>query len=337
MPSLAPLRGGRRWWRRRGRFRPRWALLGLAAWMMPLLMMPLLIMLPAPGAAEPVAILLTGETTLAERAFLDDLQSLWRGLLTPTSARLATQPLADPRRRLRALSRRRGDFALVNAASATVYLRAHPRLAALAVLWADMLHPLTRDPSVTAMTMPPLAEVWVFDQAPYPYPLLLELSANAKVEKPPIFLMEGDMAADALDYAQGPVLLHSAPWPDPVLAGIMKRDRTLRLLPFAPGLLEEFTLAVPWLISARLPAGSYPGQTQGLELPALHHILVARRDLPEAIAAKMLDTLYRHQSAMALHSPFFSRMESQLNAVFGKVLPFHPLTAKRFNFTSAAP
>lgn len=292
---------------------------------------------PAPLAAVPVKTLLTGETTAAEQAFFTDLRSLWQELLAPTPARLSVRSMADPRQRLRALSRRRADFAVVNAATASVFLGNHPRLTALAILWADLLHPMTRAPNVKTLGLPPKSEVWVFHQAPYPYPILLELSRASNKTGAPILLLEDDLALDALEYAQGPILLHSAPWPDPLLQGILGRDPALRLVSFDPQLLENFTLAVPWLIPARLPARSYPGQNRGLELPALHHVLIARRDVDQALARKMLDSLYRHRRAMAPFNPLFKRLKGSLNAVFGKVFPFHPLTAKRFNFTSSVP
>ena len=132
-------------------------------------------------------------------------------------------------------------------------------------------------------------------------------------------------------------MLFAAPAPVWELQQAQERDSRLRLLPISNKLVDEFKLAYPWLVTEKLGRGDYPALDRNLELPAVYEILVGRRDLPAATVRKVLDTVYGRSNAMVLFDPLFGQTNARMNAVFGKLMPFHPETARRFNFTPSVP
>jgi TRAP-type uncharacterized transport system substrate-binding protein len=305
------------------------------------LLLPLLAALLAGGAsvaaAAPLRTALVAEQGDGSWRFLSDLAQLWRNRYEPTPEQLLVRAVPGALARLRAVSRGRGDFAVVDAATATAHLGDYPRLAAIAVLWPDLLHAVTRNPAVHELSLPVPAELWALDNAAFAYQTLGDLSRNDPAHKALLSRVPDDILPDALDYANGPIVLFTAPTPLRELYVAMGKDPRLQLLPIGNKLMDELKLAWPWLTTDKLERLTYPGQSRNLELPAVYEILVGRRDLPVPTVRKVLNTAYGSASAMALFDPLFGQVDGRMNAVFGKLLPFHPETARRFNFTPSVP
>lgn len=293
--------------------------------------------LPRPAAAAPVYTLLTDAAEDIPRNFAADLAQLWKERIVPAPAHLALKRSGASGERLRSLSRGRGHFTIVDVETAASRLPEYPRLTAVAVLWPNLLHALSRKPGRTLMRTGIRDEVWVFDNAPYPYPILSELNPGPREGEGGAVLLEAGLIPDALDYADGPVMLVSFPPGDERLARVLRKDPSLRLLPFSQRLLEEFKLNAPWLLTETLRKGGYPGLKKNLEVPALYRVLVGRRDLPDSAVEKMLAVLYESRRSMVMFNPLFGRLNPKLNAVFAKLISFHPVTAKRFDFIPSVP
>ncbi len=289
------------------------------------------------GAAAPLrTALVSGQGDGAWR-FLSDLAELWRNRSEPTPEQLAIQRVPGALERLRLVSRGRGDFAIVDAETAAGHLAEFPRLTALAVLWPDLLHAVTRNPAVRELKLPVAAELWALDSADFAYDTLSELTHDEPAQTALLQRMPDDLLLDALDYAQEPVVLFSAPTPLLQLLDAQRRDPRLRLLPIANHIVDEMKLAHPWLVTGKVGRSTYPGLERNLELPAVFQILVGRRELPAPTVRKVLDTVYGRANAMALFDPLFGQTDSAMNAFFGKLMSVHPETARRFNFTPSVP
>ena len=292
----------------------------------------------APGAAAaPVrTALVSGQGDGAWR-FFSDLAELWRSRFEPTPEQLALQRVPGALERLRGVSRGRGDFAIVDAETAAGHLAEFPRLTALAVLWPELLHAVTRGPVPREVSLPVAAELWALDSAAFAFDTFSELAHADAAQTALLQRMPDDLLLDALDYAQGPILVFSAPAPLLQLLEAQRRDPRLRLLPIANRIVDEMKLAHPWLVTGKVGRSTYPGLERNLELPAVFQILVGRRDLPVLTVRKVLDTVYVRANAMALFDPLFGQTDSSMNAFFGKLMSFHPETARRFNFTPSVP
>jgi len=303
----------------------------------------LLLAAPLMTAAAPRALAAPVRTALAAEAgdgswrFLTDLAQLWRNRYDPADDLLAVRAMDGAQARLRAVNRGRGDLTVVDAATAAAHLSEYPRLTAIAVLWPNLLQAVTRNPAVQELKLPLSAETWTLHNAEFAYQALGELTHDDAAQTALLQRVPDDILVDSLDYANGPILLFTSPTPLRELTAAMNRDPRLQLLPIDGKIMDELKLADPWLTTGKLPRGSYPNQTRNLELPAVYQILVGRRDLPVPTVLKVLDTVYGSGNAMALFDPLFAQVNSSMNAVFGKLLPFHPVTAKRFNFTPSVP
>lgn len=265
--------------------------------------------------------------------FITDLARLWRNRSRPTEEWLAGRIVAAPDARLRALARGRGDFAVIDVATASRRLSDYGQLTAIAALWPRLLHAVSRNRGVKQVALPIGHELWVLDNAAYAHRLLMELTRGKATQRRRIHRVPSNVLLESLDYAREPVVLFAAPRPLQELAEALRRDATLRLLPFAGTLLEEFKLAYPWLVTAKVGRGSYPNLARNLELPAQYLILVGRKDLPDPTVRKMIRTLYRRNSAAALINPLFGMIDGSMNAVFAELMPYHPVTARAFGFT----
>ncbi len=299
-----------------------------------------LVALPAPVGAVPVYKLLAGGKAQAAPRwkFGVDLARMWKERDEPLPAHLVPIDAGDPENRLRTLARGRGDFAIVDAETAAEKLPEFPRITVVAVLWPEFLHALSRKPGLRKIGTRIQEEVWVFDNVFYPHTIFTELSQrrNGEEEWLPVKLDAG-LIPDALDYADGPLLLVATLAGDPGVTRAMAGENPIRLVSYSQRLLEEMKLRAPYLLTAPLPKGSYPGQPKNLELPALYRILVARKDIPPGPVEKMLSTLYDSDDSMEMFNPLFTRLKPRLNAVFAKLMPFHPATAERFRFNPDVP
>ena len=296
--------------------------------------------IPAPVGAVPVyKLLASGKARHSPQwKFGVDLARMWEERNEPLPAHLATVDTGNPENRLRTLARGRGDFAIVDAETAAENLPDFPRLTLVAVLWPEFLHALSRKSGLKKIGTLTKEEVWVFDNVYYPHMIFTELSQRrtGKDDWFPVNLDAG-MIPDALDYADGPVLLITALAGDPGVTRAMSGDFPLHLVSYSQKLLEEMKLRAPYILTAALPKGSYPGQPKNLDLPALYRVLVARKDISDGPVNKMLSTLYDSDDSMEMFNPLFSRLNPRLNAVFAKLMPFHPATAARFKFEPAVP
>lgn len=290
-----------------------------------------------PAAAAPVRTALAAEEGDGSWRFLSDLAQLWRNRYEPTDEQLAVRTMDGPQARLRAVNRGRGDFAVVDVRTAVQHLAEYPRLTTIAVLWPNLLYAVTRNPAVHAVQVPVPAELWALHNAGFALRTLTEMTRDDPAQGALLHRVPDDILVDALDYANVPIMVFTAPTPLRELQSAMSRDPRLHILPFDNPVLDELKLAYPWLTTGKLPRLTYPGQQKNLELPAVYQVLVGRRDLPAPTVDKVLNTVYGSANATALFDPLFAQVEPGMNAVFAKLLPFHPETARRFGFTPSVP
>ncbi len=287
-------------------------------------------------AAAPVRTLAVTGPRDGSLGFGQDLATLWRNRYEPTAEHLAVTVIPDTGRRLRSAARRRVDFAVLDAATAVGALEHHPRLSALAVLWANALHAVSRNPRVRELSTTPAVETWSLDSAAWLHRALRELNRSARARRR-LHRLPDALLRDALDYAQEPLVLFAAPAPLLELSEALRADSRLRVLPVNTNLVDELKLHYPWLITHTLGRGSYPRLQRRLEVPAVAMLAVGRRDLPRATVRKLLRTVYRRSNALRMFNPLFGQTDARLNAVFAKLLPYHEATARAFGFTPSVP
>lgn len=301
----------------------------------PILVFALLAAWAGPLTAAPVYTVIADRKEVGAERFLEDLSRIWKGLHVPAPGRLAVTYAAEPKRRLRLLSRGRGQFAIIDTAVATALLTQHEGLAAVALLWPGYLHavtraPLSKIPSVLAL--PIRKPVKVAPSARYVYDALMEWKRDRHARISRVTLLsngEGFLQNFEDDEA---VMLFSAPAPFADLVELMEKDSDLRLLSVSPRLTENLRLLNPWLQTEVLAAGTYPRMNTRRALPVRHLVMVGRKDLPEAIVLKMLITLYDKTAATAPYNPLFGAIRPKLNQVFAQLFPYHPVTAKKLGF-----
>lgn len=288
-----------------------------------------LAVLPAWAAAEPVLVLLTGAGPDGAGRFAGDLEQIWARRTALSNHVLSVRTRDYPEARLRDLSRGRADFAIVDIETAVSKMPRYGRVSAVAILWPILLHPLTRESGLKEISLPLTQKTWVLKSGEYAY---LDISRNmVKAGQNPqklLSLVPYEMLTETLADGQGLSLLIPAPYPTHEISRAIESG--WRLTPLAGRLLDSMHKSSNWLFTANLPANTYPGQTRPIELPAAYMVLVGRTSLDNDLVEKMLDSIYRRTSAKAVVNPLFDGIDDRMNAVFAKILPFHPHTAKSY-------
>lgn len=99
--------------------------------------------------------------------------------------------------------------------------------------------------------------------------------------------------------------------------------RSLHLVPIVGSVAEQAIAQDPTLLRDRIPAGSYPGQTEDVPTLSTPNLLVVRADMPDALAGDLLRALIEGRDALASVHPSaqsFS-IEYMLEA---SPIPLHP-------------
>ena len=288
--------------------------------------------LPGSAAAKPLLTLLAGGGPDGSAVFLEDLTHLWNRMTQPIPEALTTAIVPEVGRRLRALGRNRAHFAIITTAQATHLLPEYRDLAAIGLLWPNYLHALTRDPAVSHVGLPVKGQVTVAAADRFVLDGLREMTLDGSGREEPPRLAENGALPAFLAGSGGEVFFFTAPVPVEEVSQALEREDGLRLLAFSSRFVEELRLLYPWLQTATLKRGTYPGMTRNLELPVRYQVMVARRDLAAPAVHKMLRALYRRSPAVAPFNPLFGTLNGKTNAAFAKLFPFHPVAAKELGF-----
>ena len=312
--------------------------------------------------ADPVRTVLIAPGDQTAGQFLRDLSTWWSFRDIPSSDRLVVQAVRGEHRRLHEVDRGRGDFALVSMAGIGRYQQEYPALAVIAVLWPNYLHVLTRNPVPSELAWPlqwPLRIAYGAEYVQDTLHALLRQEAEqaaaaarpvvpggadgaqggAQAPEPPLpdwMLPPDAMALAGLDES---IVLLSAPLPAPQVlaaAAVAQEGPPLRLLPLSAELLEEFKLTQPWLVVGGLRPEHYPFLRQGLEVPVVYSVVVARRDLSLDSARKMLLGLYEYTSQAVLVNPLFAQVDKANLKMFNGIVPLHPATRVEYGLREPA-
>lgn len=302
-----------------------------------LLILGFLLVLPAVPSAEPVVTVLRGGAADVSGWFLEDLARIWRRSNKPSGHRLAAREVAELPRRLRILERGRAHFAILDAASAIRILGEHLNLAAVGLLWPNYLHALGRGTGSPTLGLPLRERLDIAQSAGYVFTGLSEWAEGRAGQAELLKQLEAGEAPPLLAGDGDGVMLYSAPAPWDETLQLLESRPDLHLLRFSNRFMEELKLLYPWLLSETLPKGSYPGMTRDWIMPAWRPVMVGRRDLEPVIVQKMVRTLYRSNPALKKANPLFRVLDSKVNEAFSKLLPFHPVAAKAYNFQSTKP
>lgn len=313
---------------------------GWSAWlqrgMLLLIVMGAALALPPSGRAAPVMTLLVPPHHPEALRFAEDVARLWRFRDTPSGVRLAVEPMAQAASRLHAVQRGRAQFAVVDAADAHTLLRDFPYLAVVSVLWGEYLHVVTRNPELQALGVPLPGPVRMLPSATYVRIALRNLIGD-NLRETDLLETNGGSLRVALAGLERGVLLFSGTVPQAVLNAPATELPPLRLVSLSQELREELQLAFPWLLRGSLNPRDYPMLRNGIEVPVVHALLIARVDLTADGVNKMLDALYDNPRPLREANPQFEEIDQARLAAIGGSLPLHPLTRARFGITAGLP
>jgi TRAP transporter TAXI family solute receptor len=110
--------------------------------------------------------------------------------------------------------------------------------------------------------------------------------------------------------------------PAPAIHNVEAKE-PVALISLSPEQIGKIRAAIPELIPATIPAGTYRSLGQDLATVGLYNFLIGRADLPNDLVYQLVKTAFEGQSRLQKAHPAASQTIPQ-NALKNTSLPFHP-------------
>ena len=291
-----------------------------------------LLLEPLHAFARPVMRLQFDRKDANQAAFVESLEKAWVRGQYPYDAALAGSEGSEGYIRVRAVARGRAHFALVSSALKKD-IENEPGVTVISVLWPELLHALTWNPSLKEVRQPLAGEIWLFDSPHFPPGSLNVVGNNPRSATEPVSRTDWDLAHDALEagaQAAGPLYLLTAPLGTREITVALHASAGLQLVPFQDRLVKNLSNNWNWVSSELVPANTYPRQPRAMELPASYVLLIGQAGLPPQAVGKMLDILLSTRSGLERLHPAFAQIDEKRNKGFLTRMPFHPTARARF-------
>ncbi len=133
--------------------------------------------------------------------------------------------------------------------------------------------------------------------------------------------LRGPDAADALAAGRLDAVILTDALPSPAVAAVAEHLK-IALLPLPPSVSAVLRRRDPLLRPAQIPAGAYPGQTEGAATLAVGLDLLVSARLPEALAGAMCTALW-HPDSRAFLAQSHAGLPDPAQAAEGLGVPLH--------------
>lgn len=135
-------------------------------------------------------------------------------------------------------------------------------------------------------------------------------------------------AAEALAEGRADVAVIAGGLPTPAVASGLASGQ-VELLGLEDKRIEALIRRYPWYYPYVIPKGTYPGQEEDLRTVAVSNILIARADLPDELAYRMVKALYDNRDWLASLHPAARDLKPKdaLQGITG-VVALHPGAAR---------
>jgi TRAP transporter TAXI family solute receptor len=112
-------------------------------------------------------------------------------------------------------------------------------------------------------------------------------------------------------------------------------EHPIRLLPLSAATADQLVTEQPGLVRLRLPANTYPGQTEAVATVAPTALLVAAADTPQDEVKALLELTFESTDYLAAGSAQGVKI-SRATGMRGVAIPLHPVAAAYFGAPAAA-
>lgn len=282
---------------------------------------------PNQAHASSKVALLVGNRDSGSYQFAEELARLWDMPHFQQQTSLVPVAAYSSEQRLKQLSLRQGDFAIVDPATAFAHLKDSPEISAVSVLWPNALHAIS--PNVDFLeidaVIPP--RLYVHENSEYFSVTWNQAFSFEQSDASQITWFDSAQASTLLSNLDDGVFLVTAPYPLLELEALFTENTELQLIPLDERLLSGNRQNFPWITNRLLPARVYSNLLRPIQLSTSYPVLLTRSDTPPAIVEAMLAVLFSQQSAVRPHA-LFRFLDPQNNFPFAKHFRFHPVAQK---------
>jgi TRAP transporter TAXI family solute receptor len=104
----------------------------------------------------------------------------------------------------------------------------------------------------------------------------------------------------------------------------------LKLVPHAEAVEKMNQKYGPLNLRDSIPAKSYPGQEQAVEIATVQNLIVARADMPDQVAYDIVKTIFEKKDELVLVHKEAKNIELKAQTSDATPIPYHPGAAKYF-------
>jgi len=270
-------------------------------------------------------ILLTGSQHTGSYIFATELSRLWESFNKFRETSLVKKIEISQKNRLKQIANNGISLTIVDAKTTFENINDYPNLRVLTVLWKNWLYAIGSSQK-PFLTFENTKTFLIHENSVYFSQLWKTISPKTKFQwfnKNNIPNLDKDFSEEVVIFT-GPKNLDE-------IFNWLEQFAGIHLLSIDKKIVKSLSLNYKWLIPKKLPANTYPYQSESLLGLTWHPVLVTNASLPDDFARNLLKIIFSQKGKINPH-PLFKDLLIKDNITFRKIFPYHSSSKNLFRF-----
>jgi len=268
-------------------------------------------------------IILTGPQLSGSYIFANELSRLWELSKNNNDSLIVNRVVISPERRLKQISNHGIHLAIVDAKTAHEKIKKFPELRVLSVLWKNWLYILGTVPG-SFLSLKSTKTFLIHDNSVFFAKIWKKLSPRTVFK-----WFNGKSIPDFKKGFPEDVLVVTGPNKLREISYWLEEFAGLHLLSLDHLIIKSLTSNYKWLIPQKIPANTFPYQSETLSGIAWNPVLIAHKDFSKKLGFTLLKMIFSQKNSLSPHV-LFKNLIFEDNKVFRKIYPYHPSAINMF-------
>ena len=268
-------------------------------------------------------IILTGPQQTGSYIFATELKRLWQSSKKNRTSFITNKIEIIQKNRLHEIANNNASLAIIDSKTAYKHIKKIPNLRVLSVLWKNWFYAIG-NAQKPILTFENTKSFLIHKNSAYFAQLWRTISPKTKFEwfnNNSIPNFEKNFSEEVTIFT-GPKSLQEVFYWLEQFAGI-------HLLSIDKQIIKSLSLSYEWLIPKKIPANTYPYQSEPLLSLTWHPVLVTNASLPEEFARNLLKIIFSQKEKINPH-PLFRDLLIIDNIIFRNIFPYHSSSKNLF-------
>jgi len=270
-------------------------------------------------------IILTGPERTGSYIFATELSRLWESSKKNKKTSLVNKIEISQKNRLEQIAINENSLAIVDAKTAHENIKQFPSLRILTVLWENWLYAIgTAQKSF--LTFGNTNTFLIHENSFYFSQFWRTISPKTKfkwLNKNSIPNFENGFYEEVFLFTGPKYIQEIFSW--------LEQFAGIHLLSLDKQIVKSLNLKYKWLIPKKMPANTYPYQSESLLGLTWHPVLLTNRGFSDELASNLLKIIFSQKEKINPH-PLFKDLIIQDNILFRKIFPYHSFSKNLFKF-----